>query len=119
MICKVVELSVCPICSWKYEGEACLMLSQKCVADHEKRYAAECPRYAVGIKVKSHLFGDSNLGERVVTVVATKGELTSLRLLVESKDGERWWIEPCSYHPECGSRRSPKDGWFSFAEVLP
>lgn len=102
----------CPACTKEYEEEG---VAQACFKAHLEGFSAKCPPYEVGKKVMTYPLNDSHCGLEEATIVTMKGELWEQKLLVESENGERYWVTPVRYDT-VSLKREPDA--FNFTEIV-
>ena len=94
----------CPVCLYEYlrKGEAA-----SCLDAHKEGYARKAPKYRVGAHVVTRHFNDGDYAEEEARIIRIKGRFLSLRLLVESENGERYWVPAVSYQSADFSVHNP------------
>lgn len=101
----------CPACAKEYKQEDD---AQACLKAHIEGFDAKCPLYEVGKKVKTYPLNDSHCGLEEATIVQMEGELWKQKLLVESANGERYWVTPVRYDTMSLTREPDA---FNFTEI--
>ncbi len=91
---ETIKTSYCPVCTKKYKTHKDASL---CLEAHKKGYKEKSPKYRIGGRVLTYPFNDYQCSQEKTTIIRMDGAFTELRLLVESKDGSRYWVEAVSY----------------------
>lgn len=85
----------CPVCRVIFMAEE---EADSCLQKHRDGYARKLPKYKIGDRVVTPHFNHREYGTEESTIIKIRGEFLNLKLLVETEDGERYWVPAVSYH---------------------